>query len=54
MLSFSQVLFHAINSYAGHSHVQDLVGIVLAEGLPYLFILNYALKSTSDVSRLGA
>jgi len=38
MLSFNQDLFLAINSYAGHSRVWDTLGIVLGEGLPYLFI----------------
>ncbi len=38
MLSFNQDLFLAINAFAGHSRVQDLLGILLAEGLPYLFI----------------
>jgi len=38
MLSFNQELFLALNSYAGHSRVWDTLGIVLGEGLPYLFI----------------
>ena len=38
MLSFNQDLFLAINSYAGHSRVWDALGIVLGEGLQYLFI----------------